>query len=135
MVKDIQRQLGDRLRFVFRNFPLTDSHPHALHAAAAAEAAAEQGKFWEMHDVLHAHQDALDRHHLVQYADSVGLDTHEFVRAVENDAHMLRIQSDYRSGEESGVQGTPTFFINGVAYAGGYETEQLLAALESHMKG
>src|SRR5690348_14925243 len=80
IVKEIQRRLGERLRFVFRNFPLTQAHPHAEHAAEAAEAASEQGKFWQMHDTLFEHQQALDDAHLAQYALALGLEKETFVR-------------------------------------------------------
>ena len=133
MLQEIQRRLGDQLRFVFRNFPLTESHPYALQAAEAAEAAAEQGKFWEMHDYLFEHQKRLDRDHLLQYAGTLGLDTERFRRALDSEAELPRIRDDYRSGEESGVQGTPTFFINGVAYEDDSETDTLLRAIRARM--
>ena len=119
IVKEIQRRLG--VRFVFRNFPLTQSHPHAEHAAEAAEAAAAQEKFWEMHDYLFEHQQALDVAHLVQYAVALNLDKETFVR------------EDFLSGVRSGVNGTPTFFINGVRHDDSYELETLLAAIEAAM--
>src|SRR2546423_9623448 len=87
IVKEIQRRLGDRLRFVFRNFPLTQSHPHAEHAAEAAEAAAVQGKFWQMHDSLFEHQRALDDAHLVQYAVALNLDEERFEREMAEHAY------------------------------------------------
>src|SRR2546423_12240032 len=80
IVKELQRRLGDRLRFVFRNFPLTNAHPHAEHAAETAEAAGAQGKFWEMHDYLYEHQRALDDEHLETYAGTLGLDVERFDR-------------------------------------------------------
>jgi formate-nitrite transporter family protein len=109
---------GDQLRFAFREFPLTESHQYAYDAAEAAEAAAAQGKFWEMHDVLYAHQRALDPQHLVQYAETIGLDADKVAAALENDTFGPRIERDMRSGEESGVPGTPAFFINGQFFEG-----------------
>jgi protein-disulfide isomerase len=133
IVKEIQRRLGDRLRFVFRNFPLTQSHPHAEHAAEAAEAAAGQEKFWEMHDYLFEHQQALDDTHLVQYADALNLDKETFKREMIEHVHTNRVREDFLSGVRSGVNGTPTFFINGVRHDGAYELVTLLAAIEAAM--
>jgi protein-disulfide isomerase len=133
IVKEIQRRLGDRLRFVFRNFPLTQSHPHAEHAAEAAEAAAGQEKFWEMHDYLFEHQQALDDAHLVQYAVALHLDQETFVREMTAHVYANRVREDFLSGVRSGVNGTPTFFINGVRHDDPYELETLLAAIEAAM--
>ncbi len=133
IVKEIQRRLGDRLRFVFRNFPLTQSHPHAEHAAEAAEAAAGQEKFWEMHDYLFEHQRALDDTHLVQYAVALNLDKEIFIREMTEHVHANRVHEDFLSGVRSGVNGTPTFFINGVRHDDTYELETLLAAIEAAM--
>ena len=131
IVKEIQRRLG--VRFVFRNFPLTQSHPHAEHAAEAAEAAAVQEKFWEMHDYLFEHQQALDDAHLVQYAVTLNLDKETFVREMTEHVHANRVHEDFLSGVRSGVNGTPTFFINGVRHDASYELETLLAAIEAAM--
>lgn len=133
IVKEIQRRLGDRLRFVFRNFPLAQSHPHAEHAAEAAEAAAGQGKFWQMHDALFEHQRALDDAHLVQYAVALHLDEETFKREMTEHVHSNRVREDFLSGVRSGVNGTPTFFINGVRHDASYELETLLAAIEAAM--
>ena len=133
IVKEIQRRLGDRMRFVFRNFPLTQSHPHAEHAAEAAEAAAVQGKFWQMHDSLFEHQRALDDAHLVQYAVALNLDKERFVREMTEHVHTNRVREDFLSGVRSGVNGTPTFFINGVRHDDSYALETLLAAIEAAM--
>jgi protein-disulfide isomerase len=129
IVKEVQRRMGDRLRFVFRNFPLTEIHPHAGHAAEAAEAAAAQGRFWEMHDHLYEHQQELDDDHLLQAAAGLGLDTERFEREMAEHAHVGRVREDFLSGVRSGVNGTPTFFINGVRHDGSYDLETLLAAL------
>src|SRR5436853_5636517 len=91
IVKEIQQRLGDRLRFVFRNFPITTAHPHAEHAAEAAEAADAQGKFWEMHDYLYEHQRALVDPKLEEYAAAVGLDVEQWVAAMESQAHADRV--------------------------------------------
>ncbi len=131
IVRAIQQQMGDRLRFVFRNFPLTEIHPHALHGAEAAEAAAAQGKFWEMHDYIFHHQHTLEDANLEEFAVAVGLDLAQFKRDMAEHRHIGRIEQDVESGERSGVGGTPTFFINGVLYTGSWGQETLLEALES----
>jgi protein-disulfide isomerase len=133
IVKEIQRRLGDRLRFVFRNFPLSQMHPHAEHAAEAAEAAAAQEKFWEMHDSLFEHQQALADAHLVQYAVALHLDEETFKREMIEHVHTNRVHEDFLSGVRSGVNGTPTFFINGVRHDDSYELQTLLAAIEAAM--
>ncbi len=131
IVRAIQQQLGDQLRFVFRNFPLTEIHPHALHAALAAEAAAAQGKFWQMHDYIFHHQHTLEDSDLEQFAEAVGLDLQQYTRALAEQRALARIEEDVEGGERSGVQGTPTFFINGVLYRGSWEQDALLAALQA----
>ena len=133
IVKEIQRRLEDRMRFVFRNFPLTQSHPHAQHAAEAAEAAAVQGKFWEMHDYLFEHQQALDDTHLVHYAVALHFDEETFKREMTTHMYANRVREDFLNGVRSGVNGTPTFFINGVRHDASYELETLLAAIEAAM--
>ena len=120
IVKKAQEDLGSQLRFVFRNFPLAEAHPHARLAAQAAEAAGAQGKFWEMHDTLFEHQDALDVADLTGYAKSLGLDTAKFERDLEAAAYVKRVRDDFRSGVKSGVNGTPTFFMNGARYDGSW---------------
>jgi protein-disulfide isomerase len=129
VVQAIQQELGEQLRFVYRNFPLTDIHPHALHAAFAAEAAAAQGKFWEMHDYIFHHQHTLADADLEQFAIAVGLDRQRFAHDMAARPFMSRIEEDLQSGIRSGVRGTPTFFINGILYSGSWEQEALLAAL------
>jgi len=131
VVRAIQQQLGDQLRFVFRNFPLTEIHPHALHAALAAEAAASQGKFWQMHDAIFHHQHTLEDSDLAQFAAEVGLERQQYARDMAHQRFLPRIEEDVESGERSGVQGTPTFFINGVMYRGSWEHDALLAALQT----
>ena len=129
-VQAIQQQLGEQLRFIYRNFPLTEIHPHALHAALAAEAAAAQGKFWEMHDYIFHHQHALEDADLAGFAEAVGLDLQQYTRDMAERRALARIEEDMRGGERSGVQGTPTFFINGVMYRGSWEQDALLPALQ-----
>ena len=130
-VKAIQDQLGDRLRFVFRNFPLNQLHPHAELAAETAEAAAAQGKFWEMHGAIFTHQRALELDDLLGYASGLGLDVKRIVHDLERRAHRTRVEEDLMSGARSGVHGTPTFFINGVRFDGDWNDGGLLAALTS----
>ncbi len=131
IVKEIQRRLGNRLRFVFRHFPLSHMHPHAEHAAEAAEAAAVQDKFWLMHDALYERQRALADAHLVQYAFDLSLDVATFKREMAEHAHANRVREDFLSGVRSGVSSTPTFFINGLRHDDSYDLETLLAAIEA----
>jgi protein-disulfide isomerase len=130
IVKQVQQRLGDQLRFVFRNFPLSTVHPHAQQAAEAAETAGTQGKFWEMHDTLFEHQRALDTPSLLQYAQSLGVNVEQFERDLLSQTVAERVREDFLSGIRSGVNGTPTFFINGRRHEGSYDRETLLAALE-----
>src|SRR5437870_4893571 len=124
---DIQEHLGDRMRLVFRNFPLAAVHADAQHAAEAAEAAAAQDKFWEMHDYLYEHQAHLDDGHLLAYAAEIELDTARFERDLDTHAFAARVREDFQSGVKSGVNGTPTFFINGFRHDGPWDLETLTA--------
>jgi protein-disulfide isomerase len=124
IVKTAQRELGSQLRFVFRNFPLAETHPHARLAAQAAEAAAAQERFWEMHDMLFEHQYALAKDDLMGYAKSLGLDTAQFTRDLEAGTYAKRVRDDFRNGVRSGVNGTPTFFVNGIRYDGSWADEE-----------
>jgi protein-disulfide isomerase len=133
IVKRLQEYLGDRLRFVFRNFPLTTVHPHAEHTAEAAEAAGAQGNFWEMHDELFEHPRALLDRKLDEYAAAVGLDTDRFSRDTEDQVHTDRGRADFMSVVRSGVNGTPTFFINGYRHNGAHDFDTLLTAIEAAM--
>lgn len=130
IVKRIQRQMGDRLRFAFRNFPITTSHPHAEAAAEAAEAAGAQGRFWEMHDRLYENQSRLSRPDLRSHAEALGLDLERFDDELARHAHADRVREDFMSGVRSGVNGTPTFFINAVRHDGPFDAATLLDALE-----
>ena len=115
IVKELERLLANRLCFVFRNFPLTSIHPHAEHAAEAAEAVGAQGEFWGMHDCLFEHQDALDDIHLIRYGAMLGLDLPRFSGELREHRYAARMREDFHSGMRSGVNATPTFFINGCA--------------------
>ncbi len=130
VVKRLQKSLGKKLRFVFRNFPLTEAHPYALVAAEAAEAAALQGKFWEMHDFIYENQDSLEPDILPDWAEQVGLDVEEFGTAIGQGEITKRIKDDRLSGIRSGVNGTPCFFINGARYDGQADYDSLRPALE-----
>ncbi|HYV02016.1 MAG TPA: DsbA family protein [Actinomycetota bacterium] len=130
IVKEVQARMGERLRFVFRNFPITTSHPHAERAAEAAEAAANQGKFWQMHDLLYENQRDLRDQALRAYAEQLGLEVELFDREMAEHVHAERVHEDFMSGVRSGVNGTPTFYINGARHDDSYEMETLLAALE-----
>ena len=123
----LQERFGDSLRVAFRHFPLTEIHPRALAAAIFAEAAAEQGRFWELYDVLFANQEALEPDDLLGYARALGVD---FARADE-EAILGRIQADVESGLTSGVRGTPTIFLDGAELDGSHDREALRAALEA----
>ena len=131
IVKEVQARIGERLRFVFRNFPITTSHPHAERAAEAAEAAAAQGSFWRMHDVLYENQKRLGDEDLRTYAQQVGLDLDVFDRELAEHVHAARVQEDFMSGVRSGVNGTPTFYVNGARYDDSYDLDTLLGALEA----
>jgi protein-disulfide isomerase len=129
-IKQVERQLGGNVRFAFRHFPLTGIHPHAFAAAAAAEAAARQGRFWDMHELLFHRQKALEDGDLRGYAAQLGLDVAAFDRDRASTAVADRIRRDVDSGLASGqVLGTPTLFIDGVVHRGVYDPPTLLAAL------
>ena len=131
IIKQIQDYFGDNLRFVFRNFPLSQVHPHAQRAAEVAEEAADQNKFWNMHDYLYEHQQALDDNHLEKYAKIIGLDLERFNKDMENHIHVPRIREDFLSGIQSGVNGTPSFYINGTRYDGSWDFDTLVQILTS----
>jgi Na+:H+ antiporter, NhaA family len=129
------RELAAQLRFVFRHFPLTEIHPDAAGAALAAEAAAAQDRFWEMHDLLFHNQRLLDGGHLVAYAERAGLDLARFGSELRDGSHAARVEEDLRSGVASGVRGTPTLFVDGRGYAGPYEGDDLVAVLRHAAAG
>jgi protein-disulfide isomerase len=130
IIKDVQARMGETLRFVFRNFPITTSHPHAEQAAEAAEAAGVQDRFWPMHDLLYENQKRLRDQDLHAYGEQLGLDIERFDRELAEHVHAERVREDFMSGVRSGVNGTPTFYIDGVRHDDAYDVETLLAALE-----
>jgi protein-disulfide isomerase len=131
IVKEVERILDDKLRSAYRNFPLSEIHPHAFQAAEAAEAAAAQGRFWEMHDRLFENQKRLRTKDLLSHAQEIGLDVERVKTELDTHAHEERVRNDFLSGVRSGVNGTPTFFINGVRHNGSYDLETLLDALRA----
>jgi protein-disulfide isomerase len=131
IIKSIQSELGDALKFVFRNFPLQEIHPNALNAAVAAEAAGAQEKYWEMHDIIFENQSHLDDASLVKFADKLGVDVEKFEEDFEKPEFLEKVESDFESGVRSGVNGTPSFFINGQKYEGSWEKTALLQHLRS----
>jgi protein-disulfide isomerase len=134
VVDQVREDMGDTLRFVFRNFPLTEAHPHAEHAAEAAEAAGAHDKFWEMHDMLYAHQRALEDRNLANYANLLRVPFSVIERALTQHTYQERVREDFLSGVRSGVNGTPTFFVNGVRHDGPYDRDSLLAAFEDALR-
>jgi protein-disulfide isomerase len=129
VVTELERRFGQTLRVVFRHFPLTQAHPRAEPAAEAAEAAAAAGKFWEMHDQLYTHQDALDDRHLARYAHAAGVAPTAVEEALEAHTYLPHIRADFLGGVRSGVNGTPTFFINVRRHDGGYDVAELAEAI------
>lgn len=133
IVNDLQHHFGPQLRFVFRNFPLTAAHPHAEHAAEAAEAAATQDQFWPMHDLMFENQGALEDEDLFEYADEVGLDDYRFATEVLTRVHAGRVQEEFTGGVRSGVNDTPTFFINGERHDASFDFTTLRDAIEASL--
>ena len=131
IVESIRRRMGDNMRFVFRHFPLTQIHPHAQHAAEMAEAAGERGKFWQMHGMLYQNQHALDDRDLILYAAQIGIPPERATTALSTHAFASRVREHFLSGVGSGVNGTPTFFINGVRHDGGWDERSLLTAVQN----
>jgi NhaA family Na+:H+ antiporter len=130
-IEEVRRHFGDRLRYVFRHLPLSESHPHAAMAAQAAEAAAAQGKFWEMHDQLFRHPDQLTPDDLVGHAEAIGLDVERFAQDLAEQRFAGLVDHHILSAEASGAEGTPTFFVDGVRHEGLTDARTLIAALES----
>ncbi|MCP3709313.1 DsbA family protein [Paraburkholderia sp. CNPSo 3274] len=133
VITAVQHVMGEKLRFVFRHFPLTEMHAHALHAAEFSEAAAALGKFWDAHNMLYENQRSLGDQNIAQYAAELGLPPHSLTAAFSG-RYDERIQSDFASGIRSGVQGTPTLFINGHLYGGEHNAQSLLEALRDAAK-
>ncbi len=130
IVRSLQQQYGDRLSFVFRYFPLTQIHPQAQNAAEAAEVAAEQGQFWQMHARMFEHQSALDDGSLVEHAIALGLNMSRFLWNLSQHVYAKRVQADLLSGVRSGVTGTPTFFLNGIRLKESWELDNLCIEIE-----
>jgi protein-disulfide isomerase len=131
VIRELLAQFGEELSFVFRHYPLTDVHTHAQLAAEATEAAGDQGAFWEMHDLLFSHQDALEAKDLLGYAAELGLDVERFKRDLRERRHNRRIAEDVAGAERSGVSGTPTIFINGQRVYGSYDLTSLMGAVQA----
>lgn len=129
IVQQIQRHFGARLRLVFRNFPLTEIHPHAEAAAEVAEFAGSKGKFWEMHDMLFEYQARLGEELFLELGEKLGLSTGDLLKATEQGRFEARVRADFRGGVRSGVNGTPTFFINGHRHDDSFDFETLSAAI------
>jgi protein-disulfide isomerase len=130
-IRELLSSFGDDVRYVWRHLPLNDVHPSAQLAAEAAEAAAAQGRFWDMYDILLSHQGALESHQLARYAEQLGLDGERFTEEVRRREHAARISEDVASADESGVSGTPTFFINGRRHYGVYDIPSLTEAVRA----
>lgn len=133
IVKNIQRKLGNHLKFVFRNFPLSKIHPHAFAAAVSTEAAALQNKFWEMHDIVFENQKNLDAENIFLLAKKIGLDLEQFKNDIQQTSLTEKIKHDFSSGIRSGVNRTPSFFINGEKYEDSWEDTGLLRYLEARI--
>jgi protein-disulfide isomerase len=133
IVKQVQKHFGKQLAFVFRNFPLNEIHPEAEGAAEAAEFAGTKDRFWEMHDGIFENQEELGGEMLVQLAEDLKLPGKELVAALEAGEFTPRVKKDFLGGVRSGVNGTPTFFINGVRHDGAFEYEDLVAAIEERL--
>ena len=131
VLKSILPQLGNNVKFVFRNFPLQEMHPDAVNAAIATEASALQNKFWEMHDILFEHQNHLSAEHIFVYADRIGLDVEKFALDIQKDELLNKVEADFESGVRSGVNGTPSFFINTNKYNGSWERDVFLGHLQA----
>ncbi|MFL5403677.1 MAG: DsbA family protein [Gemmatimonadales bacterium] len=131
IVASILQRMGDSIRFAYRHFPLTQLHPHAQPAAETAEAAAEQGKFWPMHDTLFENQAALEDEDLVRYATRLGIDPAWTASTLMSHRFASRVREHFMSGVRSGVNGTPTFFINSVRHDGPWDEPTLLEALQA----
>lgn len=130
IVKRVQKHYKELLCFVFRNFPLSEIHPHAQMAAETAEFAAAHKRFWEMHDLLYENQQRLDLPLLVELTELLNLSTDELVESLEKQVYLPKVRSDFLGGVKSGVNGTPTFFINGLRHNGPFEYENLVYAID-----
>lgn len=131
VIKRVERHFGTRLCFVFRNFPLTQIHANAQSAAETAEFAASEGKFWEMHDLLFENQERLGDDLYAELATQLGLDAAKLRESLENGTYTRRVRTDFTGGVRSGVNGTPTFFVNGQRHNGPADFEHLVKAIEA----
>ncbi len=129
IVRKLEENLGEELRFVFRHYAFARLHPNAELAAQAAEAAGAQGKFWEMHDLLFEHPNALGKKDVAGYADALSLDAKRFSAELKSEMYLDRVRADFRTGVQNGVYGTPGLFIDGVRHDGSYDYDTLLAAM------
>lgn len=129
IIRDLQKELGDRLRVVYRHYPLSGIHPHAQEAAEAAEASGVQGRFWEMHDLLFENQHELNRKNLIAYAENLNLDVERFRSDLKAKTYDQRVRDDFRRGVQNGVYHTPGLFLNGVRHDGEWDRETLLRLL------
>ena len=134
-VKSVLNDFSGQVRFVYRNFPVGQTHPHAQHAAEAAEAAGAQNRFWEMHDSLFEHQAALTDGNIVEYAIALGVDPTRFLRDMSDHIGVPQVWEDFMSGLNSGVNGTPTFFINGERHNDDWDPDSLFAAIRGAANG
>jgi protein-disulfide isomerase len=132
-LQELEKAIGESMRLVFREFPLTTVHPHAAQAAEAAESAGAQRKFWPMHDILFENQDALEEEDLLRYATAIDLDVEQFARDLSEERFAPRVREHFMGGVHSGVNGTPTFFINGVRHDGGFDYQSLLEAINEQL--
>lgn len=130
VIKNLQRELGTDVKFVFRNFPLSKTHACALPAAIAAEAAALQDKFWEMHDIIFENQEILNIPAIIDFAEIIQLDLEKFRKDIEKKSLLEKVDRDFESGLRSGVNKTPSFYINGKMYEGGWDGDELLHDLK-----
>lgn len=131
IVAALREAVGDHLRLVFRHFPVTDIHPHAEHAAEVAEAAGAQGQFWDLHPYLFAHQEALDDVDLMRYTRALNVDAARVEKELTAHVHRERVREDLTNGMQSGVRGTPTFFIDGIKYDGPPDLQAMLAVIRA----
>jgi protein-disulfide isomerase len=129
IIKEIEKHFGENLSFVFRHFPLSESHPMAFAAAIASEAAANQGKFWEMHDLIYENQRNLSHATLLSMAIDLEIDKGTFQKDIQNQELADKVETDFESGIVSGVNGTPTFYINGIQHFGTFEYQVLVKAI------
>jgi protein-disulfide isomerase len=130
IIKRLKETMKDAIKFVFRNFPISKIHPQAKPASVAAEAAALQNRFWEMHDIIFENQKKLNNNSLLEYAAAIGLELIKFNEDIHRENLLEKVEKDFMSGLRSGVNATPTFFINGIRYEGSWEGNRLFEYLQ-----